>query len=73
MKRKRGGRRREEEEREGEEKEESGHDPLYIFGLDSPLLVGRTWGVFGVNSKIRRMSAALIRRLRLIKDDLKSP
>jgi len=32
MKRKRGGRRREEQE-----EEESGHDPLYIFGLDSPL------------------------------------
>ena len=34
MKRKRGGRRKEEEE-----EEESGHDPLYIFGLDSPLVV----------------------------------
>ena len=32
MKRKRGERRREEEQ-----EEENGHDPLYIFGLDSPL------------------------------------
>ena len=35
MKRKRGGRRR-----EGEKEEESGHEPLYMFELDSPLHVG---------------------------------
>ena len=37
MKRKRGGRRKEEEE-----EEESGHDSLYIFGLDSPLGIVKT-------------------------------